>query len=138
MELRARGWSILAAAREVGVSRTAGANWARGYKTYRNGEVVGFVAPLDHLAVRQVTARYLSQDERFLIADLRREGASIRAIAAELGRRPRRSRASCAATPAPAGPTGRSRHTATPSPDGPARTDAAWKPTQSYAKWSAT
>ena len=48
MELRARGWSILAAAREVGVSRTSGANWARGYKTYRNGEVFGFVAPLDH------------------------------------------------------------------------------------------
>ena len=59
MELRARGWSILAAAREVGVSRTSGANWARGYKTYRNGEVVGFVAPLDHLAVREVSARYL-------------------------------------------------------------------------------
>jgi transposase, IS30 family len=88
MELRARGWSILAAAREVGVSRTAGANWARGYKTYRNGEVVGFVAPLDHLAVREVNARYLSQDERFLIADLQREGASVRAIAAELRRAP--------------------------------------------------
>lgn len=88
MQLRARGWSILAAAREVGVSRTSGANWARGYKTYRNGEVVGFVAPLDHLAVREVSARYLSQDERFLIADLRRAGVSIRAIAAELGRAP--------------------------------------------------
>jgi transposase, IS30 family len=66
MELRARGWSIPAAAREVGVSRTSGANWARGYKTYRNGEVVGFVAPPDHLAVREVRARYLSQDECFL------------------------------------------------------------------------
>lgn len=86
--LRARGWSILAAAREVGVSRTSGANWARGYKTYRDGEVVGFVAPLDHLAVREVSTRYLSQHERFLVADLRREGASIRAIAAELGRAP--------------------------------------------------
>ena len=132
MELRARGWSILAAAREVGASRTAGANWARGYKTYRNGEVVGFVAPLDHLAVRQVSARYLSQDERFLIADLRREGASIRAIAAELGR------AASTISRELRRNTGRSRHTATPSPDGPARTDAAWKPTQSYAKWSAT
>jgi transposase, IS30 family len=35
MELRERGWSILAAAREVGVSRTTGNNWTRGYKTYR-------------------------------------------------------------------------------------------------------
>ena len=30
MELRERGWSILAAAREVGVSRTTGNNWSRG------------------------------------------------------------------------------------------------------------
>ena len=43
MELRGRGWSILAAAREVGVSRTTANNWSRGYKTYRNGQVVGFV-----------------------------------------------------------------------------------------------
>jgi lambda repressor-like predicted transcriptional regulator len=37
MELRSRGWSIMAAAREAGVSRTAGHNWSRGYKIYRNG-----------------------------------------------------------------------------------------------------
>jgi transposase, IS30 family len=37
MELRERGWSILAAAREVGVSQTTGNNWSRGYKTYRLG-----------------------------------------------------------------------------------------------------
>jgi len=29
MELRERGWSILAAAGEVGVSRTTGNNWSR-------------------------------------------------------------------------------------------------------------
>ena len=64
MELCARGWSIRAAAFEVGVSRTAGSNWARGYKTYRKGGVVGFVPPLDRLVVRQVSDRFLSQDER--------------------------------------------------------------------------
>jgi transposase len=36
VELRERGWSILAAAREVGVSRTTGNNWSRGYKAYRH------------------------------------------------------------------------------------------------------
>jgi IS30 family transposase len=41
-ELRARGWSIMAAAREVGVLRSTGKNWSRGYKTYRNGQVTGF------------------------------------------------------------------------------------------------
>lgn len=65
MQLRGRGWSVRAAAREVGVSRTCGANWSRGYKTYRDGKVIGFVTALDHLAVREVSARYLSQDERF-------------------------------------------------------------------------
>ena len=86
MELRARGWSIAAARREVGVSRTAAGNWARGYKTYRNGQVVGFVEPLDRLAVKAISPRYLSQDERIQIADLRQQGLGIRAIAAQLGR----------------------------------------------------
>lgn len=88
MELRARGWSVRAAAREVGVSRVAGTNWSRGYKTYRNGVVVGFIEPLDHLAVREVSSRYLSQDERIEIADLRQSGLSMRAIADRLGPAP--------------------------------------------------
>ena len=80
MQLRERGWSIAAAAREVGVSRSAANNWARGYKVYRKGRVVGFVSPLDRLAVREISARYLSQDERIEIADLRRAGLSIRQV----------------------------------------------------------
>ena len=78
----------MAAPREVGVSRTAGHNWSRGYKTYRNGQVTGFVPGLDRLAVRQISARFLSQDERIEIADLRLAGLGIRQIAAELGRAP--------------------------------------------------
>jgi IS30 family transposase len=88
MELRARGWSALAAAREVGVSRSSGANWSGGHKVYRNGVVVGFVAPLDRLAVRDIGPRYLSQDERIEIADLRQSGLSMRSIARQLGRAP--------------------------------------------------
>ena len=88
MELRARGWSIRAAAREVGVSRSAGSNWARGYKTYRKGVVVGFVPPLDRLAVREISTWFLSQDERIQIADLRHAGLSIRQVADRLGRSP--------------------------------------------------
>jgi predicted transcriptional regulator len=88
MELRSRGWSIVAAARVVGVSRTAGNNWSRGYKVYRDGQVTGFVPALDRLAVRQISARYLSQDERIEIADLRHAGLGIRQIADQLGRAP--------------------------------------------------
>jgi IS30 family transposase len=78
----------MAAAREVGVSRTTGHGWSRGYKTYRNGQVTGFVPALERLAVREISARYLSQDERIEIADLRHAGLSIRQIADQLGRAP--------------------------------------------------
>jgi hypothetical protein len=54
----------LAAAREVGVSRTAGHNRSQGYKTYQHGQVTGFVPALDRLAVREISGRFLSQDER--------------------------------------------------------------------------
>jgi transposase, IS30 family len=87
-ELRSRGWSIMAAAREVGVSRTAGHNWSRGYKTYRSGQVTGFVPALDRLAVREISGRFLSQDERIEIADLCHAGLSIRQVAGRLGRAP--------------------------------------------------
>ena len=88
MELRARGWSVTGAAREVGVSRSSGANWSRGYKVYRRGRVVGFVPPLDRLAVKQISARFLSQDERIEIADLRQAGLSIPQISRRIGRAP--------------------------------------------------
>ena len=78
----------MAAAREVGVSRTAGHNWSRGYKTYRHGQVSGFVPALDRLAVREISGRFLSQDERIEIADLRHAGMTIRQVAARLGRAP--------------------------------------------------
>jgi IS30 family transposase len=66
MELRERGWSILAAAGEVGVSGT-GNNWSRGYKTYRHGQIVGLVPALERLAVRQISSRFLSQVDRIRI-----------------------------------------------------------------------
>jgi IS30 family transposase len=88
MELRERGWGIDAAAREVGASRTAGRNWAKGYHKYRDGQVVGFVSGLDRLAVREISPRFLSEDERVQIADLHRAGLSGREIARRLGRAP--------------------------------------------------
>ena len=46
------------------------------------------MAALDRLAVREISARFLSQDERIGIADLRHAGLSIRQIADLLGRAP--------------------------------------------------
>lgn len=70
------------------MSRSSGNNWSRGYKTYRRSKVVGFVPALDRLAVREISSRFLSQDERIEIADLRQAGHSIRAIAGKLDRSP--------------------------------------------------
>lgn len=88
MELRERGLGIDASAREVGVSRTAGRNWAKGYRKYRGGQVVGFVPALDRLEVREISPRFLSEDERVRIGDLHRAGVSRREIARRLGRAP--------------------------------------------------
>jgi IS30 family transposase len=46
------------------------------------------VRALDRLVVRQISDRYLSEEERIDIADLRRAGLSIRGIATKLGRAP--------------------------------------------------
>jgi transposase, IS30 family len=50
--------------------------------------VIGFVPPLERLAMRQISARFLSQDQRIEIADLRQAGLGVLQIAAELGRAP--------------------------------------------------
>ncbi len=50
--------------------------------------MAGFVPALERLAVRQVSARFLSQDERIEIAGLHHAALSIRQIAARLGRAP--------------------------------------------------
>ncbi|MET0455778.1 MAG: helix-turn-helix domain-containing protein [Mycobacterium sp.] len=54
----------------------------------RYSVVVEFLAPLDRLAVRRISSRLLFQDERVGIADLRRPGLSLRAIATRLARLP--------------------------------------------------
>lgn len=78
----------MAAAKEVRVSRTTRNNWSRGYKAQRHAEVVVFVPALERLAVREISARFLSQDERIEVADVRHAGLSIRQIAHRLGRAP--------------------------------------------------
>ncbi len=84
--LLARGWTTADARREVGISRSTSRNWRNGSKVYRDGKVVGLVAPVDRLTVAPISARFLSQAERIEIADLHRAGRSVRAIAAAVDR----------------------------------------------------
>uniref|UniRef100_UPI0038B2730E IS30 family transposase n=1 Tax=Nakamurella panacisegetis TaxID=1090615 RepID=UPI0038B2730E len=58
------------------------------FKVYRRGEVVRIVKPLDRLAVKTISPRYRSQDERIEIAELRQTGLSIRRVAQRIGRAP--------------------------------------------------
>ena len=70
MELRARGWGLKTIAKEIGISRSTAKRWHRGTKQYRNGQTIEVAPPLNRLAARIISDRYLSQDERILIADV--------------------------------------------------------------------
>jgi IS30 family transposase len=79
--LVAEGVSSQEACRIVGVAYRTGKHWRNG-RNHTGGRRTGPAAP------PPPGARYLSQDERVYLADRLRENASVRAVAAELGRSP--------------------------------------------------
>ncbi|GIJ52477.1 IS30 family transposase [Virgisporangium aliadipatigenens] len=84
-ELLTQGWSVSEAAREVGVTLRTTQRWRFGRHERP--------ALLTRAGYRRVVAaaasgRFLSEQERITIADRLRDKASIRTIAAELGRSP--------------------------------------------------
>jgi transposase len=86
----AKGLSSEDAAAAVGVSQAAGTRWFR----ERGGMPTFMTSP--------VTGRYLSFEEREVMALRKAQGAGVREIAREVQRHRRPSPASCAATPPPA------------------------------------
>lgn len=85
LALVAQGLSNSQACRVVGVNPRTGREW-------RNGRPQGRVKrprpPARKVLVAEASSRFLTEDERIVIADRRRAKASIRGIAAELGRSP--------------------------------------------------
>lgn len=74
------------ACRRLGIDRKTGHWWKNGGVVTRNG-VVRIVEPIiDRVAERPTSPRYLSEDERVVIADGLRARRSARSIAQELGR----------------------------------------------------
>ncbi|MER5269246.1 IS30 family transposase [Actinosynnema sp. NPDC002837] len=73
------------ACRIVGINIRTGKRWRNGRNP--TGRETG-ASPITSAASPSVSGRYLNEDERIVIADRRRARASIRAIAAELGRSP--------------------------------------------------
>ncbi|MBX9392007.1 IS30 family transposase [Streptomonospora nanhaiensis] len=80
------GYSSQAACRIVGVNRRTGKRWRNGTNptSGRPGAPPVTEAPRPSL----LSGRYLNESDRIHIADRLREGASLRTIAAELGRSP--------------------------------------------------
>ena len=88
--LIAQGFNNSEACRIVGINRRTGKRWRHGRTiTTRDGRKLHYAAVVTTGAVRrEVSPRYLSEDERVQIADLRQAGAGVRAIAGRMGRSP--------------------------------------------------
>ncbi|WP_376771379.1 IS30 family transposase [Micromonospora polyrhachis] len=82
LDLVAQGVGTAQACRIVGVNRRTGHRWRHGRKSRAGQEAQPPARP------GTSSGRFLSVDDRILIADLRREGRSLRSIAAEVGRDP--------------------------------------------------
>jgi IS30 family transposase len=87
-ELLAQGWSLAGACREVGVGRSTGHIWKNGTVVRRKDGTVKIVPPLEPLAARVISPRFLSEEERVQIADLASRGLGPTAIGGVLGRAP--------------------------------------------------
>lgn len=88
VRLIADGVSNSAACRLVGVNRKTGTRWRYGRSIPAGEGRVLFYPPVTAVDRPALSLRYLSEVERTTIGDLHRVGASVRAIAAEIGRSP--------------------------------------------------
>jgi len=86
--LISRGMSTAEACRVVGIHPRTGGHWRFGRTITRSGGKRYHYPPVITERKVEISPRFLSEDERMTIADLRRAGQSVRAIAAELGRDP--------------------------------------------------
>lgn len=87
-ELLGQGWSVRGACRELGIGRSSGNHWKNGSMVRQKDGTVKFVPPLEPLAVRTISPRFLSEDERIQIADLASRGLGPTAIGQVMGRAP--------------------------------------------------
>ncbi|MPY79744.1 MAG: helix-turn-helix domain-containing protein [Actinophytocola sp.] len=86
--LIARGVNNSEACRIVGINRKTGKRWRHGrVVTTRDGRKRHY-PPVINTQKREISPRFLSEDERILIADRRKAGRTMREIADELGRSP--------------------------------------------------
>jgi IS30 family transposase len=86
--LIAQGVSNSEACRLVAINRRTGTRWRYGRSVVNSAGEVLHYSPVRITPDKARSARYLSESERVLIADLLAAGATVRAIAGQLGRSP--------------------------------------------------
>src|SRR3954452_18036026 len=86
--LIAAGMSNLQACRMVGINPRTGKRWRHGRTiTSSSGRRLHY-PPVINSPVREISTRFLGEDERLAIAELHRRGLGVLAIAREVGRSP--------------------------------------------------
>jgi IS30 family transposase len=86
--LIARGVSNSEACRLVGINRRTGKRWRHGRTITSSSGARLHYPPVIGARTREISPRFLSEEERVGIADLRRAGLGVRAIAAKVQRSP--------------------------------------------------
>jgi len=89
--LIAQGYNNSEACRIAGINRRTGKRWRHGRTIVTRDDRKLHYPPVvtrGKVPEREISDRYLSEDERVRIADLRKAGAGVRAIAERLGRSP--------------------------------------------------
>ncbi len=83
------GMSLSEAARVVGVNRRTAKRWRNGRVIkYADGRVLNLLPVINTTGPKVYSPRYLSEDERIRLADLRREKHTVREIGRLMGRAP--------------------------------------------------
>lgn len=80
------GVSVSEAARQVGVNRKTGVRWRHGRTITTPRSVMHHYPSVLAVSKPDISARYLSEDERIRIASLATSGAGVREIARDVGR----------------------------------------------------
>uniref|UniRef100_UPI0035E42401 IS30 family transposase n=1 Tax=Nonomuraea soli TaxID=1032476 RepID=UPI0035E42401 len=89
LRLMAQGMSNSAACRELGINRRTGTRWRYGRKEVDQAGRERTYPPISERPdTDAISPRFLSEEERLVIADLLRAGNSLRAIARQLDRDP--------------------------------------------------
>lgn len=86
IQLTKQGLNNAEICRQLGIGRKTGSNWRNGHYARDPSGARRYYPPIVEVRESVISARFLSEDERVQIADLRKTGAGIRQIATAMGR----------------------------------------------------